>query len=617
MTNQSTPRKKTKLIIIGIAVLAVLGLFLAKQTVENKIKAWATEDLKLYEPLLKLESAKVEASWLKSSVTYKDVVYTIPDAPGTKFVISEIVMEGIDSDTLMGKPGDISTLDKIGISDMRLYAEDFEQPLMEIGYYEVKDIAYPYRDIRAILMENKGADDIFGVFQAMLPILNASAMKSGAGSMSDFKINLRQAGVADLSLGLVTSSGFRELDPETDGFEGAMDNAAYKNLRISVSNPDGSEILATLDSLEIRGLKFNYKDLIEAFASFDERTDPVTMIMAVMPSLYNYKFDEIRADMFSVSAQGVLFTIDAINLGPRTLKEQGPNSAGNINVVMNGMNVFSLETIGLDKLVLSDTLVDFINRPDEYMQDPELFAEFSENPFAALQGTVMENFHLKNLNVNGLVKLDNWRSDVAIDESIMLTSRFNTLQISNLGLRQASMVMMNSSGSQDVIGVLAMNPDGLTLDGGLELDLDIDPQTLVYDLAFDMAALEQGALTFALSGMSDQPRYLYQTYGEPLFEDMTITLEDKGVLNNIYKYQAMQGLAADADGARDALVRELDAKITGVGQHEAALLRGLRDFMLQGGKLKINFAPDSPALLDASAIFNNLEAMNVNVTHSK
>lgn len=617
MTQQTEPRKNTKLIVAGLIALVLVGLFVAKVLVENKIKAWAREDLSLYEPMLKLESADVGASYLGASVTYKNVVYTMPDLPGMKCVIDKITQEGIDRDTLMGKPGDVSTMNKVTMSGLRMVAEDYAQPLMEIGYYEVADMAFPYRDIKAALLENKGSEDALALIGAMGPILQNAQMKSGAGIMRDFKMNLRQLAMCDIYLGLVTSSGFMELNKDLDGFDGGLDNAAYKTLRVTGDMADGSEFVGTVDSVELKGLKFNYKEMFAALDELSEQADPVKMLVAIIPSLYNYKFDEVVADKLAVSASGITATLDKIYLGPRTLKEQGPNSISDIKVAMGGMDVFSLEAIGLEKMVLSDTIVDFINRPDAYVNDMSMLSKFTKQPLLALSGLAVNNLYIENLDAKGMVKLNNWRSDLSIDKNIKITSKINKFYVSNTGLRQLSMLMMGADESlQDIIGILAMNPQGLTLDSGLAMDFDVQPGTIFYDMGFDLAALDQGSLTFKVNGETAQPTR-YESYGPPMLGRLNFAIEDKGVLNTLFKYLSMQGLSDTVEGARDALLDELDAEMTEADPKKAELMQGIRTFLRQGGTLNIDVTARTPTLLDPDDFRDNIDGLTINVSNSK
>lgn len=614
MTTQ-TQRKNGKFIILGLIALVAVGLFVYKIVVENKIKAWATEDLSLYEPLLKLESAKVEASYLGASVSYKDVVYSLPDAPTVKITIDSISQEGIDSDTLMGKPGDVSTVTKASMSGFRVLLEGAEQPIMEIGYYELNDIATPYRDIRQALIANKDNPDLMGIFQAMAPIFEKSTIKSGASSMRDFKINMRQLDFFDMILGESSSSGFRALSQEADGFDAATDESRAKNIQISADMPDGSEIISSLESIELKGLKYNYKEMMAALGQINEQSDPIEIFMAIMPSLYNYKFDSMALNKLTISAFGGVFTLDSINLGPRSLKEQGPNVASGMKASLGAMEVFSLESIGLDKLILSDTIVDFINRPDTYAKNESLLASIAQNPFMALEGMKMENLFIKNLDVSGIVKIASWASNVIMHESVKITNKIDQLHVSPTGLRQASM-LVGGGEVADLLGIFAMNPDGLLMDSNLLMDIQIHAKEAAYDVDFDMDAAGQGTLAIKLSGMTDEPVYSFQTYGEPMLQYLDCNITDNGILDNTFNYLTTQGHANSPEEVKAIMLAELDESIPTASANEASILRGLRQFIQNGGKLGLTLNLPHPILIDDIDMLDTTSNLGLSVTNS-
>lgn len=620
MTNPTAPRKKPTKLIIGLVALLVVaaGLIVAKITVENKIKAWAREDLSLYEPLLHLESAQVEASVLRSSVTYKDVVYSIPEAPGLKITIEKISEEGLDRDTLLGRPGETSTMDKIAMTNLRMLLDGQELPLMEIGHYEVADGKYPYRDIRAALLANKGKENLEGLIKSLWGSMQTAEMSSGPAVMRDLRVNMRQMHLVDFSLGLVSTSSFRELDPKVDGYDAAVDNILYKDFTLSGDLRDGSELLATLAGIEIKGLKYNYKQMLAALDALDNSADPISALLEVLPSLYNYQFDECTADKLEVKASGAIFTLDKFRLGPRTLKEQGPNTVSGLKLALNGMEIFSLEAIGLDKLVLSDPIVDFMARPKDFLADPTLLMQYSDYPLTALRGLSLENLYLKNLNVNNMLTLGNWRSDLAIEESIKFDTRLDKLHASKLALSQISMFTMNADELiRDVVGLLAQNPEGLTLDGGMKLDIGVDAQTITYDLGFDLDAQNLGAWTLGVEGKTGPPELPFEPYGPELLSKLELSVEDKGLLNSLYNYMAMRGEAENAEAARESLIERLKTPADATAG-QANLIRKVSDFLAQGGKLNISLTPKTPLALDDLDLLDVIEDEQVlDVTHSK
>lgn len=628
MTNQTEPRKKNTKLILGLAalVLVVAGLLTAKIIVENKIKAWAREDLSLYEPMLHLESAQVEASVLWSSVTYKDVVYSIPEAPELKITIEKISEEGLDRDTLMGRPGETSTMDKIAMTNLRMLLAGQELPIMEIGHYEVADVKYPYREIRAALLANKGNEDLDGLLKSLWGTMRTAEMSSGPAAMRDLRVNMRQMDLVDFSLGLLSTSSFRELDPEVDGFDAGVDNILYKDFTLSGNLRNGSELLATLAGIEVKGLKYNYKQMLAALDALENSADPVSMLLEVLPSLYNYQFDECTADKLEVKASGVIFTLDKFRLGPRTLKEQGPNTISGLKMALNGMEIFSLEAIGLDKLVLSDPIVDFLARPKDFLADPSLLEQYSDYPISALRGLALENLYLKNLNVNNMLTLGNWRSDLAIEESVKFDTRLDKLHVSKLAMSQISLLARqdNDLALQNVIGLLAQNPEGLTLDGGMNLDLGLYARTITCDLGFDLDAQNLGAWSMGVEGKTGPPELPYEPYGPMLVDKMEFSVEDKGLLNLFYEYLVMQGFAKNVEDARNNALVILDAELDGVSEPKASLLQAIRGFLSEGGKLGLVMRPESALPSDDFDLANrlmderdDLADLGLSVTYSK
>lgn len=615
MTTQNT-RKNSKFIILGLVALVVVGLFVYKIVVENKIKAWATEDLSLYEPLLKLESAKIEASYLDASVTYKDIVYSMPDVPTVKITIDKIIQEGLDKDTLMGKPGDTTTLNKMSISGLRMFVESMELPLMEIGHYEVSDMAFPYRDTRAALIANKDNPDHMGLFKAMAPIIEKAQMKSGTSVMRDFKINLRQGEFFDIWLEEATSSGLRSLSRETEGFDAAIDESALKNLQFSAEMPDGSELSSSLESAELKGMKYNYKEMMAALGELNERSDPFAILMAVIPSLYNYKFDSLVMNGLTVNAMGGVFTLDSINLGPRTLKEQGPNLISGMKAVMNGMEVFSLESMGMDKLILSDVIVDFINRPAVYMDDRNLLESISENPFVALDGIKLDNLFVRNLSITGMGTLDNWSSNVNIQDSVNITSKIDKLHVSPMALRQAFM-FTGGGAAMDILGVLASNPDGMLLDSEFFSNVQLEANSVSYELNLNSTIAGQGNIHLNMSGITDEPEYSFQTYGEPLLRHLEISIRDDGILANSFNYMSKRGLADSSEGVKAILVQDIDTALPKAAPNEATILRGVRNFVENGGKLDISLKLPTPMHLNDLDTIGSVNDIVLEVINSK
>lgn len=615
MTTQAN-RKNIKLIILGAIVLIVVGLLVGKFVIESKIKAWAREDLSLYEPMLKLESAKVDASFLGASITYSDVVYSVKDTPGVLLRIGRLHEKGIDRDTLMGKPGNITTIGKVVMENMSVVAEQLEQPVLEIGKYEVSDLAFNYRDTRAALLQNKGNEDPMALLKALAPVLKDSVGKAGPSRMENFKINLKQAELVDMHLGLATSSGFRELDKASEGFDGALDEAVYKNISLDGIFEYGTTFTANLDSIVIKGFKYNYREMLDALDSFSEMQDPTILLAGIIPTLYNYEFSEIRAENLNVSVPGAKasFKLGSLSFGPRTLKEQGPNIASKINMSLNGMEIFTLDAIGMDKLILSDMVVDFVNNPNQYIKDMGFLMQIMEDPFMLFKGTRIENLYLKNLNAQGMASLTSWRADVDTADTLKVSSKLDSLYLSPIALNQIGMFMYGAGYAQDVLGMLAARPNGVTLDSNFSLNMEILKSRLDFNTAFDLTLRQLGAMTFSMTGMTGAPKY-YETYGDPLVSQLEASISDIGILQSVYSYMATQGYAANADAVKENLLNELNNELTRAKGLEAELLSGLRIFMERGGRLIIKMQPDTARALDLGIIMNAPESYHLEVTH--
>ena len=615
MTTQAN-RKNTKLIVLGVLALIIIGLLAGKFVIESKIKAWAREDLSLYEPMLKLESANVGASFFGSNITYTDVVYSMPDLPGMTIRIGKLHETGIDRDTLMGKPGDITTIEKVEIENFTVSVDKLEQPILEMGKYEVTDLAFNYRDTRATLLQSKGSDDPMAIFKALAPVMKASVNKVGPSKMENLKINMKQADLVDVRLGLATSSGFRELDRETEGFDGALDEAVYKDITMDGIVEYDTTFTASLDSIIIKGLKYNYRELFDALASFSERQDPTILIAGIIPTLYNYEFSEIRAENLKVFVPGAKadFKMASLSFGPRNIKEQGPNVVSKINMTFNGMEVFTLDAIGMDKLVLSDMVVDFVKSPDKYISDMSFLMQVSEDPFMLFKGTRVENLYLTNLNVQGMASLSNWRADVDMGDTVNISSKFNSLYLSPIALNQVGMFMYGAGYAQDTLGMLASRPDGVTMDSNFDLNMDIQKNRIGYSTAFDLTMRQLGVLAFKMDGITAQPKY-YETYGDPLLGSLEASISDNGMLESIYNYMASQGEVANAAAVKANLLNELSAELPRARGLEAKLLSGLRMFMERGGRLVMKMKPDTPMTFDYYKFMNTPEVYRLEIIH--
>lgn len=616
--SQATSGKNKKIIIGGLLLVLILaGLFAAKIFVENKIKAWATEDLHLYDPMIKLESADVDASALSCSVIYKNVVYTVPDVPGLRISIEEMTSDGLDWDTLMGKPGDITTMDKTTMKNLQVSMEEAEQPVLEIGYYECKDLSVPYRDIRAALLANKADFNHKTLIKNFLPIISKSNMSVGSSLMRDMKIHLKQAGVADFYIGEAGSSGFEYLDPATTGFEAMLGKAYYKNMKVQASSYSG-EFVGSLDSVEIKGLKYNYKAIMQACANFIEDENPLDLFLEIIPNLYNYAFDELTMDKLAVNFQGVDFTLDSMRFGPRTLKEQGPNAVSGIKVAMLGNSVFELEEIGMTKLVLSDMLVDIINRPKNYVNDKNFAEQLEANPMAMFTGSRLENLYLKNLEAKGYVSLKSWRGDVAAGDALEISSKLEQLQVSQVALKQATVASMYSGidNLYEILDVLSINPEGLNLDSNLNMLINFLPNMLSYNTSLDITAKGEGHFAMQVSGVTDTPEY-YETYGDPLLANLQFVIEDAGAIDHTLNYFVEKGVGESPESIRNGLIIDIDSEIANAEPQEAKMLESIKSFVMEGGKLEITITPQVPTEFIYMDVFGENKNTSMNIVHSK
>lgn len=396
-----------------------------------------------------------------------------------------------------------------------------------------------------------------------------------------------------------------------------MDEAVYKDFFVDGSI-EGTNFNTSLDSLVLKGFKYNYKALFEALGNIESQQDPTALVPALVQTGYNYEFSEIRAENFNFALPDMKgnFKMASLAFGPRTVREQGPNVASKMSMTFNGMEVFTLDAIGLDKMILSDVMVDFIQNPEAYMKDMNFLMQVMEDPFMLFKGMRMENLYVKNLNAQGMASLANWQADVAMDDTVHIQSKLQSLYLSPMALRQMGMLMYGTGGyGQDILGMLAMRPDGVTADSNFKLDINIAKSSINFDTDFDLTLRQMGSLLFKMAGVTGEPDY-YETYGDPLVSNLEISLKDSGILESLYSYMSSQGGASSNAAAKAALLDEVDSQLANADAMEARVLQGLRVFLDQGGRLSIMMQPNRPMPMSDEVFFQMPEAYNLEIRHT-
>ncbi len=603
----ATDKKKSKIkfIILGAVALLAVALFAAKLIIENKAAQRVREDLALLDSFIKLENADVKVSLLSSSITSTNIVYSFADAPGLLLKIGAYTESGVDINTLLGCPGDLTTIDSSVIEKLSVEAKDIEVPLLELEYYEIRDLAYNYRDMRQMLLENKGTGDPLAVISKLMPLLGD--MRTGKDMGRNLKLNAMQLDLFDLNIGSFATSGQSELNKESTGFDMGISNMRMSDITLNGEDAySGAPYDAKLAEVSMHGLKYNYKAMLEALGSYQDNQDPLTLLMAIIPSLYDYEFEKFEMKNLEATYESALFKLASVELGKRTLKEQGPNILRGMSLKYGPMDVFSLEEAGMGKFVLSDRLVDIIKNPSSVMNDNTVLNEFSTQPYNFIKGSKIENFYLKNLNARNMVRLGNWRTDIDLADRANVKSAVAALFISQDALRQLQMITAGEPGLPHMVGALAEKEGGVTLDADLGVDLLVEKElsgTVTYALS-EPTLLETKLAADIITG---KPR-MYQTYGDPLMRRMEFYIADKGwhdfaMAHDLYGGNTMSGLDEEIAKAKPA---------------HRQLLQAIRAFLKTGGTLQVNMAPLEPIEFDYldEAVRNVPEALGISATHT-
>lgn len=611
---QSAPSKK-KLIIIGLIVVVAAALFIAKITIEKTAAERAREDLTLYEPLLVLESADVSASLLSRSIVYTNIAYTMPDAPEITLKIGKMTQKGIDLSTLLGNPGDITSVGSMTMENMSMLVSSLEQPLFEWEHYQVSDFAYPYRDVREVLLKNKGSKDIFKSFSELSSYIGNS--RSGPDMGRNMKINLGQLGAFDFELGSFASSGQTELDAAATGFDMGVSSIRLNDFLLTFEDSwTDMPYMVKLGEFTMRGLKYNYKAMLEAFAEYGERKDPITLLVGIIPSFYNYEFDKVEAKNLVATYDSAMFTLESFELGPRTLKEQGPNIVRNIALKYGPVEAFTLKEIGLDKFILSDRLVEVIKNPGKAINEPAFLNEISSAPYNFLKGIRLENLYIADLKAKSFISVDNWRSDIEFGERINLKSVLRDLYISQDALLQVLALTSYNYELQEVLGMLSRLRDGVTLNSEFGLSLLV-AKALDYTASFSLKEASLGDFRMSLEGFTDRAAS-YQTYGEPMLRKMELFFEDAGIRDVIFEYlvASYYDTFEDMNDDLDDLFAELISESSGV---MAEAIKTFQVFMMEGGGIEMILNPVTPVPFeDIDYLFEDSpELLGVKIEHVK
>lgn len=634
MTEQ-TQKKQGKLIIIGIIALAVAAFVIFKfsgttqRATEDQLTAWAKDYLKIYEPFIKSESADISVSPATSSVTFKNMVYSVQDVPDTIIKISELSFTEIDYDTVIGNPGETSTMDKITMSGFSVMADQMKLPVIEMAFYEVGDVALPYRALKNFVpavqaMQQKDATGYSRsareeeVLALLMPIIANPNAKVGSVAMRDFKINMMQADAFDFRIASYAATGGKLLDRAKDGYDASLQKMTINGITFAVGDYY-SIYKGSLDSFEINDLKYNYKEL------FDVLNDTQTplwqkeqrLMEAMTATLYNYEFSGMAMEKFAFSGEGLNLTIESLKNGPRNLQKQGPDVIKNIRASFEGREVFALEALGVDKIILSDVLVDILKNPHANFES-RLMGMAMTDPFAVLKGLQVDNFYIKNMNVPGYVAIDSWRGDLSCSKTLELKSKLAGLRLSGEALKNLRYITYDRD-IRKIIDTLALNPEGVNLDSSFGINVSPAIKVLSYGINFDIIDKSFGSFAFDITGKTDSADdALGLGFGEPLVEKFSFSVEDFGILDTFFQAYArdMSGYGETVSPVelRKELISELDGNIAFAEGNELKIMQGLRSFLEKGGKFSATFTASQPITMDRLGRYiDDPDAFNVEI----
>lgn len=265
----TAPAKKRKPIILVVLILVILAvLFGVKMYFESKIVKAAKEELTLLEPYVTIKAEGVSASILSRSITYKDVTLSVQDMDEGALKIGSVTQSGVDWDTLLGNPGDLSTYDSLVCSDMRLMAGAMQ--IMTIPVYEVKGATIPYRDLKAGILRLKADDATEEDLMAIMPHL--TKIKMDSVKATDIGMNFM---VGTASIGSIEGKDYV--------FGKSYGPASVNNIKVQMMG----EELGSLEKMGCDGVLFptffsdflaNPAEMMERMADGTMEEDPFSVI---------------------------------------------------------------------------------------------------------------------------------------------------------------------------------------------------------------------------------------------------------------------------------------------------------------------------------------------------
>lgn len=592
MLAQSVSKKKL-FIILGL-LLPALALFFVKFRAEREAVRRVMEDLALYEPFLTLEQAEAEVSLLSGRVDVSNVLYSLPDLPGANLKIARLSGLGVDRSTILGNPEEETNADKLVMEGLELTLPDLEKPVLEWGYYEVNDLVLPYRELRRILRERKEArlsagdrQDLASTLSTLIPL--AGRLRSGKEELRNIRLNLMQLAEFDLSVASLESSGQRALDPaKHSGFDLVMDDLRMRNLTVRYNDWSGGEHNSSLGEFRMRGFKMRYQAVLDALsklcAGFDESEDAMRLLGDFISAAGDYSLDRLEYRDLSIDFMFGLLTIESLEAGQRSLREQGPAVLRNLRVSVMQAERFSLEEIGLDRIVLPEKLVALMRDLGGALGSPSsLEHELSEQPYTFLQGLKVENFYLKNANFMQEARLEHWRTDIDLGERAGLKSNLSNLFLSQQNLRFLRSLLLSELDLDlgSTLEEAGAKGGGLSFNAGLNLDMLI-AELLECTTTFAADSQPLGEFKFAMEGSAAKDPS--GGYGPVFLRKLELFLRDSGFLDAFFTGKAAEFRSREA--AKRHYVETVAAEpndTPGV----ATLRNAVRDFVDKGGSLRV------------------------------
>ncbi|MCL1916146.1 MAG: hypothetical protein FWG17_05530 [Desulfovibrionaceae bacterium] len=619
MNTVVTSGRRKYLLPTLVLILAALlgGLFLLKHKLESDAEKRVMDELDLFSQAMRLDNAEVTVSLLSSSIDVRNLVYTLNDFPVT-VKIGKISQKGIDRDTLMGKPGPLSRIDKTVMENLEVFLErtddPLEEPILSCEYYEVNNYEYAHRDFVATLRKHRGGTDVRGLLAELLPLVASST--SGANSGRNFRIQYHHGdGNFLMTIAEAESSGISRLIGET-GYDSIIQNARYGKFSFSYSNEYSSSISVRLDEYRLQTYKFSSKEILEILSDLLQAEGSMELLAAILKcGALHYSMEMASMRNFSGScAEGLLeaeFTVDEITFHNNSFTESGPELWRNLQVNLNKQKILELEEAGLDKTLITGAfLMDFLRDPMPFMNWEKL-EELLENPYELFKGTRLENFYLKNMtfthpagaNAQPLLTLDLWRMDLDMGDNANFKS-----QVQNLFL------------SRELLGFatwdvsLPDNMDGLTLDADLNLDARI-ADTL--DLVMTLSLNEKNLGNFKLAVDALQAKN--SSFPLPYLRKLELFLADRGFSDALFSYLAWMDDLDDPEEARQMILDKIDEAIEDFDGAEQMKLNflALRALVAEGGSLQLVCSPSRPIPLYALWDFlDDPEGLNLSIKHT-